>query len=479
MIVGELRHGQLAIIDRLREAVRLSEGLTDKGALTEPAKLRALECLSRFGERLRDMRASSVRTAGTSTLRRASDSNAFRKEAEQALGFPIDVISGIEEARLIYNGVTHSLPPTDGLRLVLDIGGGSTELILGKAAKPSALESLNMGCVVMTEKYFVNGDINEKNFSAARLAARLKLRPIKAFFRDSLEIEAIGTSGTIISTEAVARELGIIDSNDLLPGVVEKLIEKVLEFDNIADLSLSGLSERRAQVWPGGLAILVELMEVLRIDGLKISDGALREGLLYDHLGRLQHEDARERSVQALALRYNVDQAQAARVGATASGLLEQCAKPWQLDSSLAAKVLQWGARLHEIGLDISHSGFQKHGAYIVENADLPGVPRLEQRCLACLIAAQRQRIDQSKLEQLPAGWRTPALRLAILLRLAVLLNRSRSSLELPEIQIAVAQGSTRLGFPQDWLDDNTLTITDLEREKNYLGEFEYDLTFF
>ncbi len=478
MIVGELRHGQLAIIDRLRETVRLSEGLTVNGALTETAKLRALECLSRFGERLRDMQASRVRTAGTSTLRRASDSKAFRKEAETALGFPIDVISGIEEARLIYKGVTHSLPPTDGLRLVLDIGGGSTELILGQAAKPSALESLNMGCVVMTEKYFVNGDINEQNFSAARLAARLKLRPIKAFFRDTLEIEAIGTSGTIISTEAVARELGIIESNDLLPGVVEKLIEKVLEFDHISDLSLPGLSDRRAQVWPGGLAILVELMEVLRIDRLRISDGALREGLLYDHLGRLQHEDARERSVQALALRYNVDQAQAARVAAMASRLLEQCAEPWQLGSSLVAKVLQWGSHLHEIGLDISHSGFQRHGAYIVENADLPGFPRSEQMFLAFLIATQRQRVDQIKLQQLPTAWHRPALRLAILQRLAVLLNRSRSSLELPEIQIAVGEGSIRLNFPQGWLDVNPLTITDLEREKNYLGQVGYDLTF-
>ena len=478
MIVGELRHGQLAIIDRLKETVRLSEGLTDNGALTGPAKLRALECLSRFGERLRDMHASSVRTAGTSTLRRASDSKAFRKEAEKALGHPIDVISGIEEARLIYNGVTHSLPPTDGLRLVLDIGGGSTELILGQAGKPSALESLNMGCVVMTEKYFVNGDINEENFAAARLAARLKLRPIKAFFRDSLEIEAIGTSGTIISTEAVARELGVIESSDLLPGVVEKLIEQVLKFDKIADLSLPGLSERRAQVWPGGLAILVELMEVLRIDGLRISDGALREGLLYDHLGRLQHEDARERSVQALALRYNVDQAQAARVGATASRLLEQCAELWNLSSSLAPMVLEWGTRLHETGLDISHSGFQKHGAYIVANADLPGFPRFEQMFLAFLIATQRQRLDESYLEQLPSAWRIPALRLSILQRLAVLLNRSRSSLELPEIQIAVGDNRIRLEFPQGWLDDNPLTITDLEREKNYLDQVGYDLTF-
>ena len=208
MIVGEFRHGQLAIIDRLKETVRLSEGLKDKGKLTEPARRRALDCLSRFGERLRDMRASNVRTAGTSALRRAADSGDFRREAEQALGHPIEVISGIEEARLIYNGVFHSMPKTDGLRLVLDIGGGSTELILGQGDKPQALESLHMGCVVMTETFFAGGKLSKRNFDEARIAARLKLRPVKAFFRDATEIEAVGCSGTILSTENVARQVG-------------------------------------------------------------------------------------------------------------------------------------------------------------------------------------------------------------------------------------------------------------------------------
>ena len=312
MIVGEFRHGQLTIIDRLKETVRLSEGLKTRGTLSPAARRRALDCLARFGERLRDMHASTVRTAGTSALRRASDSGDFLVEAESALGHPIEIISGLEEARLIYAGVTHSLPPADGLRLVLDIGGGSTELILGQGDKPSALESLHMGCVLMTERHFPAGKISARNFSDARLAARLKLRPIKAFFRDAEGLEAVGTSGTIIATESVARQLGYVESNDLTPDSVEKLIARVLEFDNIAELSLSGLSERRAQVWPGGLAILVELMEVLRIGRLKVSDGALREGLIYDQVGRLQHQDARERTVQALATRYNIDKNQTA-----------------------------------------------------------------------------------------------------------------------------------------------------------------------
>lgn len=478
MIVGELRHGQLAIIDRIKETVRLSEGLDDHGSLTEGARRRALDCLSRFGQRLQDMHASSVRTAGTSALRRASDSDAFRKEAEGALGHPIDVISGTEEARLIYKGVAQSLPPHDGLRLVLDIGGGSTELILGQGERPSALESLYMGCVQITEKYFPQGRIDRASFEAARLAARLKLRPVKAFFRDAADLEAIGTSGTIISTESVARETGFIESNDLTSEIVEKLIARVLEFEHISELSLPGLSERRSQVWPGGLAILVELLEVLRVDKLRVSDGALREGLLYDYIGRLQHDDARERSVDALARRFNVDQAQADRVAKIAAALLRQSTTTWQLGNPLVASIVEWSARLHEIGLDISHDGFHRHGAYIVANAEMPGFPRSEQTVLAFVIASQMGEIGSRNLQSMPSAWRESALRISVVHRLAVLLNRSRSTRELPAIGFAVSGKSIELTFPDGWLTDNPLTVADLNREVKFLANAGFSLIF-
>lgn len=478
MIVGELRHGQLTIIDRLKETVRLSEGLKDKGTLTRAARQRALDCLSRFGERLRDMHASSVRTAGTSALRRARDSGDFLLQAEEALGHPIQIISGIEEARLIYVGVSHSMPPYDGPRLVLDIGGGSTELILGQADTPRALDSLHMGCVGMTEEYFPNGEISRANFDSARLAARLKLRPVKAYFRNTSGIEAVGTSGTIISTGHVARELGVIESNDLAPDTVEKLIDQVVEFDNTSSLILPGLSERRAQVWPGGLAILVELLQVLRIDRLKISDGALREGLLYDHLGRMRHEDARERSVKAFSNRYNVDPVQAGRVAHTASQLLSQVAGDWGLGSGFAENAIDWAARLHEIGLDISHNGFERHGAYIAENADLPGFPWSEQKLLAWLIASQRAAFEKSRLRSLPSAWRDLALKLSILLRLAVLLNRSRGPLDLSGIVASAESNTLRLTFPPSWLKANPLTVADLEREKSFMGTVDHELQY-
>ncbi len=282
MIVGELRHGQLVIIDRIRETVRLAEGLSAAGELNDDARDRAIACLSRFGERLQTMHAASVRAAGTSAIRRAHEDLTFMAEAEAALGHRIDIISGIEEARLIYDGVTHSLPPNDGLRLVLDIGGGSTEVILGRGSKPTVLESLDLGCVSMTERFFPDGRITREAFERARVAASLELQPVKAFFRDGGDVEAIGASGTVIAAERVARSSGIQESGVMTLDTIEAMVELVLGFATIDELRLRDLSERRAQVWPGGLAILVELMGVLRIPALRVSEGALREGLLYE-----------------------------------------------------------------------------------------------------------------------------------------------------------------------------------------------------
>jgi exopolyphosphatase/guanosine-5'-triphosphate,3'-diphosphate pyrophosphatase len=475
MIVGELRHGQLAIIDRIRETVRLAEGLSSKGDLSAAARQRALECLSRFGERLREIHADRVRAAGTSTIRRAQDDSGFMAEAEALLGHPIEIVSGIEEARLVYNGVTHSLPPTDGMRLVTDIGGGSTEIILGQGASPRALESLHMGCVSMTERFFPDGDISRSGFKKARMAARLELRPVKAFFRDASDIDVIGTSGTIRSTEAVAQALGLADTGITLE-IIESLISKVLEFDNTRELALSGLSERRAQVWPGGLSILAEILNTLRIEEMRVSDGALREGLLYDLLGRLQHEDARERTVRAMESRYQVDKEQAGRVAQTATILHEQSADAWSLRHDLSRNMLDWSSRLHEIGLDISHDGYQRHGAYIAEHADMPGFPRAEQRFLAALIGGQRHKIDESRLESLPRNWRETGLRLLMILRLAVLLNRSRNANVQPPVTFSVSDDAIEIGFDADWLAANPLTIADLERERELLSHVGYRL---
>jgi exopolyphosphatase/guanosine-5'-triphosphate,3'-diphosphate pyrophosphatase len=478
MIVGELRHGQIVILDRIRETVRLAEGLSKNGHLSDDARHRALDCLSRFGERLRDMQAGNVRAAGTSTLRRIHEESEFMSAAEAALGHHIDVISGREEARLIYGGVVSSLPPNDGIRLVMDIGGGSTELILGTGRKPKALESLHLGCVSMTERCFKDGKLTAARFKRARQRARLELRPVKAYFRGNKNVEVIGTSGTILATEGVATQLGLTDTHTLNAGVLEQLIEKVLEFDGIENLELPGLSQRRAQVWPGGLAILAELIGVLQIESMGVSSGAMREGLLHDLLGRIQHEDAREQTVRAMMARYQVDAAQAHRVADTSASLLQQSAEDWDLSSPLYTQILRWSAFLHEVGLDIAHDGYQRHGAYIAENADMPGFPRAEQRFVAYLIENQRRQYGARLLKTLPRHWRDSALRLAMILRLAVLLNRSRSLVEMPSVKFSVDDKSMTLDFDQNWLEANPLTIADLEREQDYLAASQYSLEF-
>ncbi|MEJ2603010.1 MAG: Ppx/GppA phosphatase family protein [Gammaproteobacteria bacterium] len=476
MIVATLRHGQLTILDRLRETVRLAEGLSSKTGLTVSSKARALECLARFGERLRDVDASNVRAAGTNTLRRARRETGFLAEAEAALGHPIEIISGFEEARLIYLGVAHSLPPIEGRRLVLDIGGGSTELILGSGEQPEALESISMGCVGMTERFFADGSLTRKAFDRARTAARLKLQPVQAQFRNRGWEEAIGASGTIRSAETVARELGLLRADGLTLANVEALIDRMIERGRIERLDLPGLSPRRAQVWAGGLSVLAEIFSALEVRHMNISDGALREGLLYDLVGRLQHADARERTVQALVDRYHVDREQSERVAAVAGRLLSRVSREWKLEQPLDAKLLEWAARLHEIGLDISHHDFHEHGAYIVEHGDLPGFPRLEQQMLACLIAFQRKRPDEKRLARLPEKKQKSTFRLALLLRLAALLNRSRSP-DIPlDAELVARKKSLVISFPDGWLDNNPLTLADLDREIQYLKPTGYRL---
>lgn len=475
MVVARMRHGQLTIIDRLRESVRLAEGLSRENGLAAPARQRAIASLERIGERLRDMQAGNVRAAGTNTLRRVSHDDDFLQAAQQALGHPIDIIAGVEEARLIYLGVAHSLPPETGKRLVIDIGGGSTELIIGQGLEASSLESLGMGCVVHTERHFPAGVLNRQHFNAARVAASLKLRPIKAAFRGVGWETAIGASGTIRATMRVAEQLGLLATgNALTIDIVETLIDKVIDCGSVKALSMPGLSERRSQVWPGGLAILVEVMATLRIERLSTSDGAMREGVLYDLVGRLQHSDARVRSVVALAERYHVDGAQAMRVKTTAVELFAQVADQLSMNTGFASSILRWAAHLHEIGLDIAHADFHHHGAYIAGHADLPGFPAAEQKLLAFLLANQRKRLSEQW--QLNKDWRGDARLLTVLLRLAVLINRSRSNESSADVRISIEPGVVSVMFDKAWLAANPLTEADLHRERGYLSDWDIDL---
>jgi len=349
MVVARYSHGQLVIIDRLREMVRLAAGVAENGRIDKDVAARALACLQRFGQRLRDMHADSVRVVGTNALRLAHKKQAFLERAREALGHPIEIIAGMEEARLIYSGVAHTMPSEPGKRLVVDIGGGSTELIIGEALNPLELESLQMGCVSWSERFFRDGKISAKRFERARLAARLELEPVQAEFRHLGWDNCAGSSGTV---RAIGEVIRALDPAALVinPAGIARAIEYCVDAGHARELTLEPITEDRRPVFPGGLAILAEIFSVLDIQEMRIAEGAMREGLLYDMLGRYKREDARERTVRAMQQRYHVDIAQAERVEATARNFLEQTREAWKLEEPFAHLALKWASRLHEIG---------------------------------------------------------------------------------------------------------------------------------
>jgi exopolyphosphatase/guanosine-5'-triphosphate,3'-diphosphate pyrophosphatase len=475
MVVGRLQHGQLKILDRLREMVRLASGLDRRGRLRRDCIDRSLECLRRFGERIRDMDASQVRIVGTNTLRRARNADAFLAAAEEVLGHKVEVISGMEEARLIYLGVAHLSSSAEEATLVIDIGGGSTELVIGKGYEPEHLESLSVGCVRLSVRFFDDGRITKKRFEKARLAARLELSPVAGLYRRWGWERAVGSSGTIRAAARVAQALGLVETG-VSYSAVEAIIERMTEAGNLESLELPELSAERAPVFAGGMAILAEVMATLGLEHIGISDGSLREGLLYDMVGRLQHEDARDRTVRAMERRYHADEEQVARVKETALILLRQVEDDWDLAQTSADQFLGWATQLHEIGLDIAHVKYHRHGGYLLANADLPGFSRAEQQLLAVLVGYHRRRLNAIDVGDLPPEWRKPAFRLLVLLRLAVLLNRSRSPVDLPEIRLRAGPRKLRIAFPTDWLANNHLTQADLEQECDWLRVIGFKL---
>ncbi|MBX3694271.1 MAG: exopolyphosphatase [Steroidobacteraceae bacterium] len=468
LVVARYVHGQLTVVDRLREVVRLGAGVDDAGRLDREVAARALACLERFGQRLRDMHARDVRVVGTNALRKARRKQAFLERARDALGHPIEIVSGMEEARLIYAGVAHTSPRDGGRRLVCDIGGGSTELIIGDALEPLELASLQVGCVNLSARHFPGGRLSAKRMARARLAVQLELEPVRARFRRLGWQQVSGSAGSIRAVGECLRELDPAATAVTAEGL-EELLAEMARVDDLRDLEFDAIDDERRDVFAGGVAILAEIFDTLALDEMRVADGALREGLLYDMIGRMTNEDARDRTVRAMQRRYQVDDAQAARVEATAVGFLAQVEEAWQLADPLAAAALRWGARLHEIGLDVSHNGYQRHGAYLLENADMYGFPREEQLLLARLVGAHRRKPSLDGVDKLVPPWDRRAQWLIVLLRLAVLLHRGRSDAPLPAIQLEAGGRTLTVRFPARWLRDHALTVADLQREIGYL----------
>jgi exopolyphosphatase/guanosine-5'-triphosphate,3'-diphosphate pyrophosphatase len=468
MIIARLRDGHFQVMDRLREMVQLRAGLKHR-RLTEEAQERAIACLERFGERIKDLPPSSVRVVGTNTLRIAENSRSFLRKAKQALGHPIEVVAGEEEARLIYLGVSRTLAFDDSRRLVMDIGGGSTEYIIGEGLTGLMRESLEMGCVSFSQRFFSGGVISKPRVQMALVAAGGRLREIQQPYRKKGWVEAVGASGTIRCVANIVRENGWSEDGVITLEALDTLIDVMISFGHIDKLAIPGLSPERANVLAGGLCILRASFDRLKIDRMIVSDGALREGLLYDLLGRISDDDERDRTVLALARRYHVDEPHAERVAIMATQFYEQVAKDWGIDNEVYLHHLQWAAQLHEIGLSISHDQFHKHSAYLVAHSDLPGFSREEQHALAAIVKGQRRKFPKTDIRALSDELQQSTERLTVLLRLAVVFNRGRTEKTDTVVRLKVTNRGLKVGLPDGWLLEHPLTEADLHNEADYL----------
>ncbi len=476
MVVAQIEDGHIHILDRLKEMVRLGAGLDENKRLSDEARERALACLARFGERVKDLPQGSVAAVGTNTLRQSKNSRSFLKKARKALGHPISIIGGREEARLIYLGVSHSLVDEDGQRFVMDIGGGSTELIIGEHFEPQQLESLTMGCVSASQRFFKQGDLSRSCWDAANTSAHLNLRPIKKHYRKIGWSSATGASGTIRAVSKVVKKLELAPYGITLKNLYQ-IRDRMIKAGSLDNLDLAGLKNDRKPVFAGGLAILIATFEALKIEKMQVSDGALREGLIYERLGRIQSEDTRIKTINMIQQRFQISQLHARRISSTAHRLFSQCCKQWEFNLD-HAELLHWASSLHEIGLAISHSAYHKHSAYLLDHADLAGFSYQEQAWMSVVVRCHRNKINHKLLQNLPEEERMTVLRLSVLLRLTTILHRSRKD-ETAEIEaIKVKQQSLTIQFSKGELEQRPLLLASLEKQTEYLQAVDFNLNF-
>jgi len=458
--VARVVDDQIYPLDSLREPVRLAAGIDASKRLDEASQQRALDCLKRFGERLRGLPPEAVRAVGTNTLRAAKNAKDFRLKAGAALGFPIEVVAGREEARLIYLGVAHSLPVNNAKRMVVDIGGGSTEFIVGSGYRPQRLESLYMGCVSYSMRFFAGGKLSKSNLKQAELAARMELQTIAKDFSTGNWSEAVGSSGTARALADILEQNGWSQQGITAEGL-DRLRSAIVKAGDATKLSFPGLRADRVPVLPGGFAIMAAIFAELKVPQMNIASGAMREGILYDMVGRFQHRDMRDTAVTQFMKRYHVDAEQAQRVEGLSLSLFHQLAGDLHANDEHLAHFISWAARLHEIGLSVAHSGYHKHSAYILSHADMPGFSKMEQTRLALLVMAHRGSLD--KMRGLLDNEVDFAL--VIALRLAVLFYRSHTHADIPSIEAHCEGVNYRLKLDQEWLRANPLTAAALSEE--------------
>lgn len=477
LVVARVISGTVQIVHKMKQKVRLAEGLNKNNHLSDEAIERGLQALSLIKVSLEGFEPNSVRIVATFTLRQAKNASHFIEKAKSVFPFPVEIIAGQEEARLIYNGVAHT-NSLEGKNLVIDIGGGSTEFIIGQKFSPIILRSLDMGCVSFTKRFFRDGKIKKKQFAKAITTAQQQLELIVDKYQTIGWKSVIGTSGTI---ESLALLCNHSEDMQLAPITLKQLEEKVNDCINIGhinELQLGEVNEDRKQVFPAGLAILVAIFRSLEITELTYVGSALREGVIYEMETSLSHTDVREHSAQSLATRYDVDIEHSKLVLNTALTLYRQAKMNWQLDNKRLKPILSWAAMLHEIGIHIHSRGVQRHSAYILQHADLHGFNYDQQNLLACLARFHRKKIKIDEIPSFTQFTQFEVYQLIAILRLAVLLNVKRQKKFLPDIKLDTNNASLTLVFPKNWLSEQAVLLADLEREQAYIKKLGMQLFF-
>lgn len=463
LLVARFEHGEPRPIDHLRENVRLAAGLRPDGRLDAAHRDAALQCLTRFGQRLASVPPERVRAVATNTVRQLRAPLSFLRRAEQALGHAIEVVSGREEARLIWQGVVHTLPLSRERRLVVDIGGGSTEFIVGRGMEPELTESVQIGCVASSLRFFPDGRITLDRWQRAQEEMGVLMQQFAAEYREKGWSRAWGASGTVRSIATIAKAMGG-DAEGITRVSLRHMRDALLEAGSVRRITLPGLGKERRPVIAGGIAIVEAMFDALDLDWLGVSDGAMREGLLWEILGRAAGHDPRMVSIRRLARRYGVDRAQAKLVQAVAMRLFDAVATEWRLDAR-AREWLAWAAYVHELGLAVSHSQHHRHAWYILRHSDLGGFNTMEQQILAAIVRNHRRKPEPELLAALPTRLHEPVKRSTAILRLAVLLCRTRDASIWPR-RISASANGLAVTIPGSWQRRQPLTLADLRNER-------------
>lgn len=477
MIIAREVHGQMQVIDKHKEMVRLRSGLDKKGKLTEKAFKDGIACLERFGQRIKDIPSKNVRAVGTNTLRNARNSREFLSQAKATLGHSIQIISGQEEARLIYLGVSRELPNSNEQRLVMDIGGGSTEFIIGQGFSHSHLTSTEMGCVSISQDFFPKNKISEENFNESIVRCRQILRPHRRTLQKKDWEIAIGASGSIKSIGHILELNGWSESGITLQGMI-LLSKELIQAGSMKNLKLAGLKEERRPVLVGGLAVLMAAFLELNIEHMQVSSNALREGLILDTLGRLNAEDVREVSVKAMQKWMKVDTEQAGLVARTAKSLFKQSHNLWSLHANSfdLQCLLKWACMLHEIGISISFKKSRHHGAYMIAHSDLVGFNQQEKLIMAALVLNQRGKYDNTIFDDLDESVKELMPYLSLILRLSVRIHRGRDMENVDPILRIENHTELHLTFDDNWLEEHPLTRMDLLSETDKIEKMGFSL---